>query len=41
MKKLSRLLGMVLLLLSCSTVTMAAPFLFELPDPAGGGGVSR
>lgn len=37
MKKLSRFLGTVLVLLSCSTVTMAAPFLFELPDPDTGG----
>lgn len=37
MKKLSRLLGTVLLLLSCSTVAMAVPFLFELPDPEDGG----
>lgn len=41
MKKLSRLLGTVLLLLSCSTVAMATPFLFELPDPYGGGGGGR
>lgn len=37
MKKLSRLLGRVLLLLSCSTVAMAAPFRFELPPPEAGG----
>ena len=37
MKKLSRLLGTVLLSLSCSTVTMAAPFTFALPDPEDGG----
>lgn len=41
MKKLSRLLGTVLLFLSCSTVTMAAPFTFALPDPLTGGGGSR
>lgn len=37
MKKLSRLFGTVLLLLSCSTVAMGAPFLFQLPDPDLGG----
>jgi len=38
MKKLSRFLGTVLLLLSCSTVTMATPFRFELPPPEDGEG---
>ena len=37
MNKLFRLLGTVLLFLSCSTVAMAAPFLFNLPNPEDGG----
>ena len=37
MKKLSRLLGTVLLLLSCSTFAMADPISIALPDPGTGG----
>lgn len=38
MKMLSRLLGTVLLILSCATVTMADPISIALPDPSDGEG---